>query len=125
VFSGSITFSSPILGVEATSSGLSATDGVFANPSVVYAESDGGRGFELTPGQDQFSVSSDLLTLSFTATTWANVDDLRIITAAAQTLTTGAQASAPEPGTFLLLGLALVGAGWFRKSRKKSRSDVR
>jgi hypothetical protein len=90
---------------------------------VIYAESDGARGFELTPGQDQFSISSDLMTLSFTTMTWGNVDDLRILTAgeSLSNLGTGAQSSAPEPGTFLLLGLALVGVGWFRKSRSGAR----
>jgi hypothetical protein len=130
VFTGSITFSSPIPGVIATSAGLSATDSTFANPSVVYAESDRLRGFELSPSQDQFSISPDLLTLSFTATTWDNVDDLRIITAGEALSNTslpitGPQSSAPEPGTFLLPGLALVGVGWFRKGGKKSRSNAR
>jgi hypothetical protein len=125
-FSGSITFGSEILGVEATSTGLNATDSIFGDSNVVYAESDNARGFELTPNQDQFSISPDGLTLSFAALTWNNVDDLRIITAEPGILNSGlSQPPTPEPGTFFLLGLALVGLGWFRKGRNKSRIGQR
>ena len=114
---GSITFSTAILGVISHTATLNATDSIFADPSVTYPVADSQRGFELVPGQDEFTISPDGLTLSFSVVTWNNVDDLRIITAGSGSTTssTGA-ANAPEPGTVCLLiaGFAAL-AGWRKK----------
>lgn len=119
-FAGTITFTDSILGVISRSGTLTATDGQLDQPGVVYG---GYRGFELTPTQDQFSISSDLHTLTFSVMTWASADDLRILTGALSPVSAFSGpsfqgAATPEPATFLILGFGLIGISVVRKTRK-------
>jgi hypothetical protein len=103
VYRGSITFATPILGVEALSSSLPATNSVLGLPTITYFASNNAQGFELGTQIDSLIISGD--TLSFLDETFGAPDDLRIITAAAA-------APTPEPSILLMLGtglLALVG----------------
>ncbi len=102
VYSGSITFATPILGVEALSSSLPATNSVLGLPTTTYFTSAVGQGFEFGTQIDSFTWSGD--TITYLDETFGAPDDLRIITAAA--------APTPEPSILLMLGtglLALVG----------------
>jgi hypothetical protein len=95
-FSGSITFDADILGVAALNSGLDASRFLGA-AGTNYS---GIGGLELI-NQDQFTISADRRTLSFSFLTSNGSDDLRIITAV------------PEPGALAMMctmlgALALV-----------------
>jgi hypothetical protein len=103
IYSGSITFATPILGVEALSSSLPATNSVLGLPTTTYFTSASGQGFEFGTNIDSFTWSGD--TITYLDETFEAPDDLRIITAAAA-------APTPEPSILLMLGtgmLALVG----------------
>jgi len=102
VFTGSITFSTPILGVEALLPGLLATNSVLGVPSTAYFSSNHNQGFELGSQIDSFSISPDGLTLTYTNETFGFPDDLRIITAAA------AATPIPEPSSAQLLAIGMV-----------------
>jgi hypothetical protein len=96
MFDGSLTFSTPILGVIVLSSTLSASDTQLGATGTVYDTGDSGRGLELTTGQDFVILSSNLETLTFHFFTHSNVDEVRILTAV------------PEPSSLVLAGCGLV-----------------
>jgi hypothetical protein len=103
VYRGSITFATPILGVEALDPSLVATNSVLGLPTTTYFTGAVGQGFEFGTQIDSLIISGD--TLSFLDETFNAPDDLRIITSAAA-------APTPEPSILLMLGtglLALVG----------------
>ena len=102
VFAGSITFSTPILGVEALVPGLLATNSVLGVPSTAYFSSNQAQGFELGTQIDSFTISPDGRTLTYTNETFGFPDDLRIITAAATAT------PIPEPSSAELLGIGMV-----------------
>ena len=77
---GSITFSEPILGVQATQAGLNQSDFLGATGTLypkVGREVDG----QDSRNRDTFSISSDRRTITFAFQTSNNSDDVRIITA--------------------------------------------
>ena len=117
-FTGSITFSSQILGVIALVGTLNATDGILGAAGVQYPENDSQRGLELAD-EDVFSISPDSLTLVFNATVYTDVDQLRIVVAGDN------ESIVPEPGTIVLLALGLVVGGCFRKSIAGENGFVR
>jgi len=122
LFTGSITFSQNILGVISETSTLDATDSVLGAPGVVYAENDRARGLELAPSEDQFTISADLRTLSFSVMTWGNIDDLRVITAGVEGATATTQmapSATPEPDTMAILGIGLVAVSLLRKRQRR------
>jgi len=98
VFAGSITFSTPILGVEALEPGLVATNSVLGVPSTAYFSSNQAQGFELGTQIDSFTISPDGLTLTYTDETFGFPDDLRIITAT----------PIPEPSSVQLIAIGMV-----------------
>lgn len=103
VYSGSITFSTAILGVEALDASLVATNSILGVPTTTYFSTVSAQGFEVGSQIDQFTISGD--TLTYTDETFGAPDDLRILTAA--------PTPTPEPSSLLLLGtalFALVGA---------------
>jgi hypothetical protein len=112
IFSGSITFPTPILGVEALATSLVNTNGAGA-PGTTYLTTNSGQGFDFaTPPMqiDQVTISPDRLTLTFLNETFSAPDDLRIFTAAA----------VPEPATLLLVGTGLFAVRRrFRTRRRK------
>jgi hypothetical protein len=137
-FTGAVTFNSNILGVIATGPGLFATDAFLGADDIVYRSSKGTRGgFELSATQDQFAISSDLRTLTFSVKTWGLTDDLRILTQGSLPSTTGAVTPVPEPGALNLFALGLgfiaIGArrngstraGVQRETQKRYRVAVR
>jgi hypothetical protein len=110
VFSGSITFSTPILGIEALDASLVATN-AFGSPTTTYLTTSSGQGFDFAhpPVQiDQVILSPDRLTLTFTNETFGAADDLRIFTSAV-----------PEPATLVLLGSGLLLAARRRFTRDR------
>jgi len=102
VFDGSITFSTPILGVEALAASLIATNSILGSPTTTYFSSDIGQSFEFGTQIDSVTISPDRLTLSFDNETFNAPDDLRIITARPEV------AATPEPSSLLLLTLGLI-----------------
>lgn len=100
VFAGSITFSTPILGVEALENKLIATNSVLGAPSTAYFSTNQHQGFNIGAQIDSFTISPDGLTLTYITETFGFADDLRIITAAAT--------SVPEPSSAQLLGLGVL-----------------
>ena len=100
VYSGSITFSTPILGVEALDASLVATNSLLGVPTTTYFTTPSGEGFELSNQIDQFTISGD--TLTYTDETFNAPDDLRIIVAGT------AQVTTPEPTSLVLMGTGLV-----------------
>ena len=100
IFSGSITFSTPILGVEALAPGLIHSN-FLGSPTTTYATTNVGQSFEFGSQIDSLTISADRLTLTFLNETFNAQDDLRIITAKTA-------ATVPEPSGLLLLGVALM-----------------
>jgi hypothetical protein len=90
MFDGSVTFSTPILGVIVLSGTLSSSDAQLGATGTTYPTNDSGRGLELTAGQDFVTLSSNLRTLTVHFFTHDNVDEVRIITAV------------PEPSSLVL-----------------------
>lgn len=99
VYSGSITFSTPILGVEALSPSLVNTNSLLGSPTTTYTTFVLNQGYEFGTQIDSLTISGD--TLTFLNETYGKPDDLRIITAT----------SVPEPSTLLMLGTGLLGIG--------------
>lgn len=99
IFAGSITFSTPILGVEALEPSLIATNSLLGVPSTAYFSSNQNQGFDLGTQIDSFTISPDGLTLTYINETFGFSDDLRIITAASVPV--------PEPPSAQLLGLGV------------------
>jgi hypothetical protein len=98
--SGSVTFDSEILGVIVYTTTLEGgSDADLGSPTTTYipAGSDDNRGLDFGP--DSITLSSDLMTLSFTLRdNQTRVDQIRVITV-----------STPEPSTALLLTTGLLG----------------
>jgi len=113
VFAGSITFSTPILGLLVTAGSLLDSNGLLGVPTTVYPSGGTGFGFDFGSGQlDSVTISADRLTLTFATETFTAADDLRIITAA----------DVPEPAT---LGLTALGLGAMVRRYRRRRADAR
>jgi hypothetical protein len=93
MYDGSVTFSTPILGVIVLSASLNATDSLLGAPGTLYQTGDSERGLELTSGQDSVMVSSDLKTLTVHFFTHGNLDEVRVLTAVT-----------PEPSSIVIAG---------------------
>jgi hypothetical protein len=104
VYFGSITFSSPILGLIVTGLGLDTTDALLRAAGTTYPTGNVGRGLELSPTEDYVSPSSDLKTLSVHFTTHDDIDEVRVITAAV-----------PEPSSLILAVPSLVALPLLRR----------
>ena len=115
IFAGSITFSTPILGVEALEPSLVATNSLLGAPSTTYFSSNQNQGFDLGTQIDSFTISPDGLTLTYVDETFGFSDDLRIITAAASV-------PVPEPPSAQLLGLGVFCALFISLLRTSHRS---
>lgn len=107
IYSGSITFATPILGVEALDASLVSTNAILGLPTTTYYTTQAGQGFELFTQIDQFTISGD--TLSYKDETFGAPDDLRIITAAA--------VPTPEPSSVFILGMGLLALVVFNPKR--------
>ena len=100
-FSGSITFSNDIIGIVALDATLSSTDAIIGLKGMTDYSAPW-SGLELN-GQDQFTVSQDLRTLSFSVMTWDCTDDIRVITSAVTGVQNLSEASTPEPDTWVMV----------------------
>jgi len=109
VFFGSITFSTPILGVEALAAEMIATNGLLGSPTTTYYSTDQGQSFEFGIQIDSVVISADRLTISFLNETFTGPDDLRIITAT------------PEPSSMLLMSTALLALAVAARLRRSSK----
>jgi hypothetical protein len=96
-YSGSITFATPILGVEGLDNSLVASN-FLGSPTTKYYSTSQGQGFEFLTNIDSFTWSGD--TITFSNETFNASDDLRIITAGSAT-----PPGVPEPTTLSLLAL--------------------
>lgn len=108
----SVTFSSVILGIIDTKSGLAATDLALGSPSTIYPGASTDRGLE---GTDALVwVSNNGLTLNFTTSSF--VDEARVLVV-----------GTPEPSTVIsgAMGLvSLAGFGWARRRRARPSAEV-
>jgi len=111
VYVGSITFSTPILGVIVLDAGLDRTDALLGAPGTLYPTGNAGRGLELSPTEDYVSLSSDLKTLSVHFTTHSDIDEVRILTAAV-----------PEPASLILAVPALVALPLLSRFVRRSKT---
>jgi hypothetical protein len=98
MFDGSVTFSTPILGVMVLSATLSNSDSTLGAPGTTYPTNDSQRGLELSSDQDHVTLSSDLTTLTVHFFTHGNVDEVRILTAA----------PVPEPTSLLVAACGVI-----------------
>lgn len=95
ILAGSLTFDEEILGVITRKGSLRLSDGSLGAASTQYPLSRRmGRGLELNPLRDWFTISDDRRTITFNLRTRPAVDQIRIITAAAPV---------PAPGALLAL----------------------
>ena len=111
VYTGSITFSTPVLGVIVLSAGLDSTDALLGAPGTLYPGGLLARGLELSPTEDFVTLSSDLKTLSVQFTTHDAVDEVRILTAAV-----------PEPATLILAVPAILALPLLRRFVRRSKT---
>jgi hypothetical protein len=110
MYDGSVTFSTPILGVMVLSATLSNSDSTLGASGTTYPTGDSERGLELSADQDHVTLSSDLSTLTVHFFTHGNVDEVRILTAA----------PVPEPSSLLVAGCGVAAfAVAFRLRAKK------
>ena len=99
VYTGSVTFTTAILGVMVLAKSLDATDALLGHVGTTYPTGDGGRDLELDPTHDFFTLSADKKTLTFQFDTHGNVDEVRVLTA---------PSAVPEPSSIALLGLGTI-----------------
>ena len=94
-YTGSVTFTTAILGVIVLSTSLDASDAQLGVPGTTYPTGLIARGLELIPTGDSFTISADRKTLTFALNTRIVVDELRVLTA---------PSAVPEPVSAVLLG---------------------
>jgi hypothetical protein len=114
--SGSITFSSNILGIAMFPSTLNPTDPIFGLPGVTYATGQGPRGLDIAPGQfgtmsnDEITLTADLRTVTVNLSDAASPDEFRVFTAT------------PEPSSACLEVAGAVGLWAFFRARRRATS---
>lgn len=105
---GFVTFDAPILGVIATTTKLNNSDVSLGAPGTTYPTgTDGLRGLEMNP--DNFTISADRRTVSFSMAASTTVDQFRVLT--------DAEGVVPEPSA-LALFLPALGAAAILRRRK-------
>lgn len=77
--SGTVTFSTPILGIIVRDADLNASDSVVGLSDVAYGAA-AGRGTELSATGDRITLSPDMKTISVTLLGDAGIDEIRVIT---------------------------------------------
>ena len=106
--SGTITFSTPILGLIVFTQALDDSDAIFGAPGVTYYTGTD-RGLDTDAvnqghGDDQFSVTNGSLTFNITGWTTTNIiDEVRVIVAVPEASTT----VAPAFALFVIAGVAV------------------
>jgi hypothetical protein len=115
-YTGSVTFTSDIIGVIVLSHSLNLTDAQLGAVGTSYPTGVSNRGLELgtTSDKDSFTLSADLKTLTFSLHTSSAIDEIRVLTE---------PTAVPEPASALLLGLAIPGVlGLARLRRNRNAS---
>jgi len=101
---GSAMFDNDVLGVIHTTDLLNASDSELGLATTWYTASL--RGLEI--GSDAFNIEGNMITVNVDFNVnHRYMDEMRVVT----------RSAIPEPGTALLLGLGLVGAGLIRRKR--------
>jgi hypothetical protein len=109
-YSGSVTFSTAILGVEVLTKSLNNTDGILGSTTTKYYTGTD-RGLELGSPTDSFTLNLTANTLTFDFKTSSVIDEIRIITAV------------PEPATMAMCGTSLVVVTAVALRRRKAEAD--
>jgi hypothetical protein len=97
MYDGSVTFSTPILGVIVLSHTLDLSDSVLGAPGTTYPTGNADRGLELSANQDFVTLSNNMETLTVHFFTHGDIDEVRVITAAV-----------PEPSSIVLAACGIL-----------------
>ena len=105
IYTGSVSFNAPILGLEILTGSLNGTDSAYGHVGTTYDTSNTARGLE---SQDSITLSANRETLTISFDTHDRIDEVRVFTAAI-----------PEPTALTLAGL---GAAVFAAARLRKRA---
>lgn len=113
---GTITFSGDIIGIIYTTSSLNSTDSLLGLTSTIYPSDfiyRGAGGYTTSSyiygNSDIFSWSDNILSVDRFGTLAGNMDSIRVITESV---------SVPEPSTFVLLFMGIIGIALFKHTKK-------
>ncbi|MEO8661480.1 MAG: PEP-CTERM sorting domain-containing protein [Bryobacteraceae bacterium] len=115
IFTGSVTFDTPILGIYVSDTTLDFSDGLaqtYGSPIVTYPTGFVNRGLELPPGgNDSIILSPDHRTVTLTLnTSGTSLDELRLLVAT----------PVPEPASLGMAGLGLLSLGFVAYRRRRA-----
>jgi hypothetical protein len=115
IYTGSVTFDTPILGIYVKDATLDFSDTLatdYGSPILIYPTGFANRGLELPPdGVDSVILSPDHRTITLTLnTSVSSLDELRLMVAT----------PVPEPASIGMAGLGLVSLGFVAYRRRRA-----